>query len=318
MDRTEETLEIIEVDTQHIHRNIDYDAHATPDVLIPPKRPPGRPKGSKNKKKEDRDASSAPSKPRGRPPGTGHLQRARAERLVIRVREPGERIHVKGVPDPTRQRHIAEAAALIQKNNIGNISIPAASRTVEAPAPPSVSVSLPTPPSTSTPSEATAQRIMPEVDPSASITLPEDEDEYSGFLNDGIGDDDEDGDEPDKDGVLDEADPTAEPVDSDGNKLPPKPRRTAREMPKWLQSQFNAHVEESRARGQDNLPALYRDLHTFWFPETDPYFSMRKLDHSLEPQQLYRARFFLWDPAVLVASVIAFIDTAMSLDPDGV
>ncbi|KAJ7937871.1 hypothetical protein B0H13DRAFT_1588311, partial [Mycena leptocephala] len=131
----------------------------------------------------------------------------------------------------------------------------------------------------------------------------EDEDDYSAFLNDGIGDD-EDGDEADKDGVFDEEDPTAAPVDSEGDRLPPKPRRTARALPKWLQAQFDAKVEESRARGKDNLPPLYRDHNTFWFPETDPYFSMRKLDQNLEPQQLFRARFFLWDPSVLVANGI--------------
>ncbi|KAJ7242860.1 hypothetical protein B0H12DRAFT_1074154 [Mycena haematopus] len=122
------------------------------NVPVVGKRGPGRPKGAKNKGKRAMDAPNAPAKRRGRPPGTGHLQRALAERLAagepeataelstrpvgrppkqppvkpvkVRMREPGERIHVKGVPDPTRQRHLAEAAAIIQNNNLGSVSVP--------------------------------------------------------------------------------------------------------------------------------------------------------------------------------------------------
>ncbi|KAJ6494329.1 hypothetical protein C8R45DRAFT_793580, partial [Mycena sanguinolenta] len=65
-----------------------------------------------------------------------------------------------------------------------------------------------------------------------------------------------------------------------------------------LQTQFLAKVKESSIRGRDNLPPLYRDHQTFWFPETDPYFSI------LAPQKLYRASFFLWDPTVLVSDGI--------------
>ncbi|KAJ7242859.1 hypothetical protein B0H12DRAFT_1023451, partial [Mycena haematopus] len=118
---------------------------------------------------------------------------------------------------------------------------------------------------------------------------------------DGIGDDDDDSDEePDEEGVIDDKDPTIAPVDSEGDPIPPKPRRTARPLPNWLQAQFLTKVKESSIRGKDNLPPLYREHQTFWFPETDPYFSMRKLDSSLAPQKLYHASFFLWDPTVLV------------------
>ncbi|KAJ7446024.1 hypothetical protein B0H11DRAFT_1930366 [Mycena galericulata] len=166
-------------------------------LAITEKRPPGRPKGSKKKKKKERDASISLSKPRGRPPGTGHLQSAHAERLVADEPEPSPeptaRPYVKGVSDPTRQCHIAESAALIQKNNIGSISVPTASRTFDAPHLHPFLYRCPHH-QLRGPSEATARRLIPEVDPSAPITLPEDED--------------------------------------------------------------------------GNLPALYRDLHTFWLPET--------------------------------------------------
>ncbi|KAJ6602701.1 hypothetical protein DFH09DRAFT_1069075 [Mycena vulgaris] len=108
----------------------------------------------------------------------------------------------------------------------------------------------------------------------ANITLPDDEADYSGIMNDGLGEDD-DGDEADKDGVFNDPDPTAQPVNNDGDPIPPKPCRTARPLPKWLQVQFNVKVEESKARENNNLAPLYLGHHNFWFPETDPYFPLR-------------------------------------------
>ncbi|KAJ6460535.1 hypothetical protein C8R45DRAFT_1179980 [Mycena sanguinolenta] len=253
--------------------------HNVPAVVKPA---PGRPKGSKNKSGSAEDASDTPAKRRGHPPGTGDLQRALAERLAA-----GEQ---DSTPEPSAR----------PKNNLGDVSIP-----TPRPVAPSVlpvttaSSSIPAP--ASIPPPATTRRIIPEVNPSNDIAIPEGDDTYSRFLNDGVGDDDEeDDDEPDQDGIVDDTDPTTRPVNSEGDPIPPKPRRTARPLPSWLQTPFLAKLNESSNRGKDNLPPLYRDHQTFWFPETDPYFSMQKLDSSLDPQKLYRARFFLWDPAILV------------------
>ncbi|KAJ7509276.1 hypothetical protein B0H11DRAFT_1901401 [Mycena galericulata] len=107
-------------------------------------------------------------------------------------------------------------------------------------------------------------------------------DRYSALLNDGVrvGDDEEESDEEEQ---GDEPDPA--------NLNHPKPRWTARRLPHWLQSQFDAKVDDSKHRGTDGIPALYRDHHTFWFPVEDPYFATRDIS-TLEPQNYTTRHFF--------------------------
>ncbi|KAJ7689413.1 hypothetical protein B0H17DRAFT_907426, partial [Mycena rosella] len=109
---------------------------------------------------------------------------------------------------------------------------------------------------------------------------------------DGVGaaDDDEESDD----------DERGHDVPDPANRSGPRPRRTARKLPTWLQSQFEAKVKESNARGDDGLPPLYRNQ-SFWFPVRDPYFPTREIN-TLTPQKIYEATasFFLWDPAVLL------------------
>ncbi|KAJ7158821.1 hypothetical protein C8R46DRAFT_1224735 [Mycena filopes] len=355
MSSPDETLDDLETDTQ------------VPST----KRRPGRPKGSKNKPKTDSGTSNAPAPRRGRPPGTGHKQKAQAAReaagesdpehepsrpvgrppknapagpVRVHVREPGEHIFVKGVPDPTRARHLAEAAKLVEEDNPGSTLNPSPSAELQVPntlssASPSTPPQPPTrdtralhlakaaelvsnnnlgpvlnlarsvpsssPSAPSTTSQPPIRNIIPEANSSTTLTLPDDGDEYSDLINDGLGDDDgdDDGDSADEDGVIDTPDPSTQPLNSDGDPVAAKPRRTARPLPSWLQVQFDAKVAASKTRGTDNLPALYRDHQTFWFPETDPFFLMRELDPNLQPQRLYRARFFLWDPAALIDGI---------------
>lgn len=59
---------------------------------------------------------------------------------------------------------------------------------------------------------------------------------------------------------------------------------------------FRAHVEESKERDADKLPALYRSG-TFWFPTRSLYFLLRSRIPT--PQRQYNPRFFLWDPLAL-------------------
>ncbi|KAJ6546376.1 hypothetical protein B0H10DRAFT_2243630 [Mycena sp. CBHHK59/15] len=132
------------------------------------------------------------------------------------------------------------------------------------------------------------------LDDPSTVILPGDTegDVDSDLLNDGVGvgDDDEESDNEER------GDDHPDPAHADH----PRPRRTARKLPKWLQSQFDTKVNESKVRGEDGLPALYRDHKTMWFPVEDPYFATRDHD-SLAPEKLYHAAFFLWDPAALVA-----------------
>ncbi|KAJ7734618.1 hypothetical protein B0H16DRAFT_1467469 [Mycena metata] len=300
------------------------DSDFVPDAPSTEKRKPGRPKGAKNKLKSTTSSSDPAALRRGRPPRTGPKQKALAARLAagepeqlpeptrpvgrppklasagpvqVTIREPGQRIFVKGVPDPTRRRHLAEAAELVAKTNLGPVLN--ASTAVEARVHISMLPSTPSRTSTSTAqSSRKTQQIIPEVNPAANITV-EDEDEHSDLLPAGLGEED-DGNDPDEHGVFDNMDPSTQPVNSDGDPVAPKPRRTARALPEWLQDQFDARVVESKTRGDDNLPPLYRDHHAFWFPEADPFFLMRKVNSNFTPQRFYRARFFLWDPAALV------------------
>ncbi|KAJ6546579.1 hypothetical protein B0H10DRAFT_2243560 [Mycena sp. CBHHK59/15] len=105
----------------------------------------------------------------------------------------------------------------------------------------------------------------------------------------GVGDDDEERDNEER------GDDHPDPAHADH----PRPQHTARKLPKWLQSQFDTKVNESKVRGEDGLPAPYRDHKTIWFPVEDPYFATQDHD-SLTPEKLYHAAFFLWDPAALV------------------
>jgi hypothetical protein len=140
--------------------------------------------------------------------------------------------------------------------------------------------------------------VVPEENPSQIIHDPSDDvskdvdcDESDGgddgsddlLIEDGIGDDDEE-DEDDEDEVGD--------IDSSRKGLPVRP------LPAWLKDAFNQRVEESKLRGQDGLPALYRDHKTFWFPRPSTFFLLK--DKSISPQQIYSYDMFLWDPMVLV------------------
>jgi hypothetical protein len=103
------------------------------------------------------------------------------------------------------------------------------------------------------------------------------------LIEDGIGEDDED-----------EEDDDMEDTDSPhlSRRLPIRP------LPPWLKDAFNQRVEESKIRGQDGLPALYRDHKTFWFPRPSTFFLLK--DQNLSPQQIYSYDMFLWDPMALV------------------
>ncbi|KAJ7254254.1 hypothetical protein C8J57DRAFT_1658408 [Mycena rebaudengoi] len=217
--------------TSHAASSSSYVVASTAQDI---KRRPGRPKGSKNKRKELFDPS-IPKPRRGRPPGTGPKQKAAAAAalastsdsdsdesaapakrpvgrpskippahpLQIRFREDGP-IHVPGTLPLLRLRHLSQAADVIQSSNLGPIFD---STSPAQPPPPDALSGTTVPPNHLAPSR-TEQRIIPETNSSAHITLPEEEDEYAGLLNDGLGNEDDLDDEPDTDGVVDDQDPT--------------------------------------------------------------------------------------------------------------
>ncbi|KAJ7278806.1 hypothetical protein C8J57DRAFT_1221628 [Mycena rebaudengoi] len=182
------------------------------------KRRPGRPKGSKNKRKELFDPS-IPKPRRGRPPGTGPKQKAAAAAALASTSDsdsdesaaPAKR--PVGRPSKIPPAHPLQirfredgpiAADVIQSSNLG----PIFDGTSPAQPPPPDALSETTAPPNHLAPSRTEQRIIPETNSSAHITLPEEEDEYAGLLNDGLGNEDDPDDEPDTDGVVDDQDPT--------------------------------------------------------------------------------------------------------------
>ncbi|KAJ7895035.1 hypothetical protein B0H13DRAFT_2339037 [Mycena leptocephala] len=111
-----------------------------------------------------------------------------------------------------------------------------------------------------------------------------DSEDYSGLLNDGLGDEGESDDE----GPGENA-----PGDAPNHSS----SRVRRQLPDWLQTQFDEKLKLAGIR-ENGLPLLYARDKTFWFPVRDPYFALQDIE-SLSPQKMFQARFFLWDPDVL-------------------
>lgn len=138
-------------------------------------------------------------------------------------------------------------------------------------------------------------QIIPELnhDGSNVLDLSDEEDEYVGLLNDGVGEDDDGSDESGDESDEANGDPTA---------APPKVRRTVKALPDWLKAQFDEKRAEAAVRsGQDRLPKLYQ-AGSFWFPRRDPFLQLRgqTTPTTLSPETLFQADFFLWDPLALV------------------
>ena len=70
-------------------------------------------------------------------------------------------------------------------------------------------------------------------------------------------------------------------------------------LPTWLKEDFERKVRESKMRGKDGLPPLYRDLGTFWFPRKSTFFVFRQ-SSAPAPSALYNYDMFLWDPESLL------------------
>ncbi|KAJ7506340.1 hypothetical protein B0H11DRAFT_1973580, partial [Mycena galericulata] len=294
----------------------------SPPLEAPVKRKPGRPKGSRNKNQPPSNNIQSGPKRLGRPPGTGSRQRAllngtappeEPKRPVgrPRVRSPPRpttvrfgRIHVPGRPPPLRPNEPLDESNTLQMSG---------GRFITRNAEPTANVTAGSPPIADPPTAATLppmlqnQEIIQEPDSPSEIIFLEDEDDYTGLLNDGIGDDN-DGAASDEEEMqeedIDQPDPgAAGGEDSDSSEGSTRQAKRsggpAHALPDWLMNPFKENVAASAPRGKDRLPTLYREHRTFWFPTPDPFFSLEDLD-SLAPEQLFSPVFFLWDPDALV------------------
>lgn len=250
------------------------------------KRGRGRPKGSRNRIQRSKSPTDPVRKLRGRPPGSGHLQRAKA--LAIANGEPEAMKRPVGRPSklpPARTfavslgprvsislsvtyqysynlQTIHGNAGVIRSNRAAdaNTANPSNLHSIFTTGASSSSLHLPTAvtePPTVPPISA---NIESAVEP--STVLDPDPDDESTLLRDGVGAGDDDEQSDDEERGHDDPDP----ANSDG----PRPRRTARKLPTWLQSQFEAKVKESTARGDDGLPPLYRNQMFVLVPNPRP------------------------------------------------
>jgi hypothetical protein len=116
-------------------------------------------------------------------------------------------------------------------------------------------------------------------------TVDQQEDDYSGLMEDGLGAEGGDGDDF-IDSERDDASVTGANIQD----------RFA--LPHWLSVAFKAQLEEANNGGGDGLPQLYSAQKTFWFPQQLTYFLLRK--HSVTSQDLYNLWFFYGTQNVLL------------------
>ena len=121
-------------------------------------------------------------------------------------------------------------------------------------------------PNSSVPSPA--HTIIPNIDQERAINQEDNNDENNPMegSGDGLGHEDETGD--DEDGEDDEEDVEDVEEDEDQSKTCPKARK-AHPLPPWLLKPFQLHVEQSGPAHRDanGLPPLYSHHRTFYFPQ---------------------------------------------------
>ncbi|KAJ7728612.1 hypothetical protein B0H16DRAFT_1697374 [Mycena metata] len=236
-------------DSASMSNAIVLPSQSTPDPEPKPvKRKPGRPKRSLNKHKRTPIPGAAgieAPKRLGRPPGTGKNQLARLAGTIEpepvknpvgrpRLHSPPPRtteirlgkIAIRGVPPPLNP----DSPHVLQMKD-GRFIMPDRLHTVpnDNPANPDSAPSF------------SEHQIIPELnhDGSNVLDLSDEEDEYVGLLNDGVGEDDNGSDESGGESDKENGDPTA---------APPKVRRTVKALPNWLKAQFDEKRAEAAVR----------------------------------------------------------------------
>ncbi|KAG6808759.1 hypothetical protein H0H92_002998 [Tricholoma furcatifolium] len=278
-----------------------------PDInILPTKRRPGRPLGSKTVKKPRIDPGSdedcVQKRKPGRPRGTGSKQQAQAQATaVVRSREiqwkPGLPLRIPGVP----------SHSLLRKNGSRDVisSTPALPSSQSHSAVGSVAPENPPQPQNSREhgystvdhvrdlahAELTGDKhtthetvsIAMQMDPVHVIDDVDNDTILNSFVSEGLGDDDDLEDDNDSEPRADQG----------------EGKNHRRSYPSWFLKLFEKIVLEldmdRRAlKGQTRHYAAG----TFWLPRKAVWFHLKKQD--LTPSDVFLPEFFLWDPAELL------------------
>ena len=143
-----------------------------------------------------------------------------------------------------------------------------------------------------TPDSIGESRVIPDEDPSRDVVWPEDEDEDNDepeISGEGLG----------HEGSFEDENEEGPEAGLGGEGAAPSVKRNY-PLPTWLKEDFEQRVAESKIWGRDGLPALYRDLGTFWFPRRSNFFIFKPSLAPL-PSALYNYDMFLWDPEALLS-----------------
>ncbi|KAG6821234.1 hypothetical protein H0H93_002344 [Arthromyces matolae] len=288
---------------------------------LPSKRKPGRPLGSKNKKKRvDSDASENENETRGpgRPRGSGPKQQARTKKKAMtRAREvkwkEGQPLRIPGISrTPSCQQHESSNSGASQPNSGMADSLPA------PPEPPKAHNTTPVVvkrvqnlmeaeiesqdgPSNAAPPELSRNNVH-------VVDDVDDENLLQSFVSEGVGDDDFDGEDDDQDD---------EPQLGGGESGAAQSRNWRKPLPTHFLAIFEAIIKELETdrKGLQGRSRHY-DAGTFWIPRKAVWFILKKQD--LKPSDLFIPDFYRWDPIELLGTLtIPCPDCGCPLTRDG-
>ena len=133
------------------------------------------------------------------------------------------------------------------------------------------------------------QCIIPDEDPNRVISLDGDDEEGHPFdlMGDGVGDED--------DGGEDESD-QQELHNGPGTAVGHKTQRT---LPPAIKDEYERHLDYLKQTPHGSKPCLYEINQTFWLPHQANFFILNRSSKPY-PAQLYNHRWFYWDPDHLV------------------
>ncbi|KAJ7587518.1 hypothetical protein C8J56DRAFT_786255 [Mycena floridula] len=257
--------------------------------MQPDKQRPGRPKGSKNKKKEVPPSPPtevepiSDKRPRGRP---------RKEKEVDDKDEDGNETPKRG---PGRPRNEVQWMTTVLHTDAPlhhvagiNTDAPIAPIFARAAAPQISEAQAPM--VTGLPE---IERLMvPVANPNHQVQQSSSSDEDDGFyglMGEGFGEDLDDC-------SRDEDEDEEEGQNSSRSRLP---------LPPWLMQLFNNHLDyicrNTETQSRFSVNRVYKKNKSFWLPQPDTFFLLQKA--QITPTSLYNPRFFFWDPLALVDSI---------------
>jgi hypothetical protein len=134
--------------------------------------------------------------------------------------------------------------------------------------------------------KAQDQCVIPDEDPNCPISLDQDDEEGDSFdlMGDGVGNEDDGGEE--EDNVYEHGETTAKP-------------RNQQSLPAAVKDEYDRHLEYLKQTPSGFKPCLYENLHTFWLPYQANFFLLNR-SNKPHPSQLYNHCWLYWDPDHLV------------------